>query len=237
MNCRRAKKLILEFVDGLPNEKLRLDLETHLGSCVACEKIASDMTRSLELLRRTPVEPLDDNFNWKVRLAVHKERSAMQQRAISQGSLLRTWNMRYGISAAAGVVAVVAVGWLAVQWSAPTLFDNGVESPLTTQAPLATDTNTEPAPAPNDIAATSSQGVRPRSSGPLVRVGLGNSPAVSSSTRLDAIDIDDGSSSIDSLVQAELNAMAPEEREAYLRELIDGLQGLLDRYEANPSGR
>ena len=37
-------------------------------------------TRSLDFLHSAPEEKLDDNFNWKVRLAIHRERSGMQDR-------------------------------------------------------------------------------------------------------------------------------------------------------------
>lgn len=236
MNCRRAKKLILEFVDGLPSESLRLELERHLGECTACEQLASSLNRSMELLRRAPIEPVDDNFNWKVRLAVHKERSVIQQQAASQGNLLRAWNVRYGFSAAAGVVAVIAAGWLAVQVM-PGLLDNGRRAPQQISAPVAADngqaetptiagnTNRE-RPAPTEQP-SQSQTMRSGNFGPEV-VSLGNTPAVSTSRRPGAID---ATSSIDSLVESDLEMMTPEERAVYLQELITRLQGHLSRYE------
>jgi len=119
MNCRRAKKLIFEFVDGLNNEKLKLDLEQHLGACVACEKLATSLSSSLALIRRAPQETVDENFNWKVRLAIHKERSEMQEMLSSQGSLFRAWNARYAMSAAAGFAAILAADWLTISLTAP----------------------------------------------------------------------------------------------------------------------
>jgi hypothetical protein len=227
-------------VDGLPSEKLRLDLETHLAQCAGCEKQADSLKRSLELLHKAPVESVDENFNWKVRLAVHKERSAMQQRAASQGGVLRAWNVRYGVSAVAGVVAVVAAGWLAVQWGGPGLFDSRVEMPA--GAPLAVN-RLDPTPnttRPGNAAATSTtamEGARrgnPSSDGlggPGLLVTFGNSPETGSSTRIGAID---ASSSVDSLVESELSALTAQERAAYLRALIGQLQDKLNLYEANP---
>ena len=119
MNCRGAKKLIFEFVDGLNDEKLRLDLEQHLGACAECEKLAVSLTSSLAFIRRTPQEPVDENFNWKVRLAIRKERSEMQEMLSSQGSLFRAWNARYAMSAAAGFAAILAAGWLTISLTAP----------------------------------------------------------------------------------------------------------------------
>lgn len=114
MNCRRAKNLIFEFVDGLTDETLKLDLERHLGECPECDTLASQLTRSLDLVHRAPQEELDENFNWKVRLAIHKERNAIQGRAASQSSLFRDWNFRYAASAVSGFAVILVAGWIAI---------------------------------------------------------------------------------------------------------------------------
>jgi len=115
MNCHRAKKLIFEFVDGgLADEKVQLDLEHHLSECSACDKLASQLTRCIDLIHRAPREELDENFNWKVRLAIHKERNAIQERAASQGSLFRAWNFRYAASAVSGFAVILVAGWIAI---------------------------------------------------------------------------------------------------------------------------
>jgi anti-sigma factor RsiW len=114
MNCRRAKKLIFEYVDGLADERVQLDLERHLGECPECDRMATQLTQSLDLIHRAPQEQLDENFNWKVRLAIHKERVVIRERAASQGSLFRAWNFRYAGSAAAGFAVILVGGWLAI---------------------------------------------------------------------------------------------------------------------------
>ena len=55
MKCRNAKKLIFEFIDGLEDDRKRLELENHLAGCGECDKFASQLTRSLDLLHRAPI--------------------------------------------------------------------------------------------------------------------------------------------------------------------------------------
>ena len=153
MNCRRAKKLIFEFVDGLTDEKARLDLERYLGECTECDRLASQLTQSLDLIHRMPQEELDENFNWKVRLGIHKERNAIQERAASQGSLFRAWNFRYAASAVSGFAVILVVGWIAINAGLTSVpVSAPLETRLMSQAPgLASDAD-EPAAAGKEIA-------------------------------------------------------------------------------------
>lgn len=110
MNCRRARHLLFDFFDGASNEALRAEVDRHLGECEECDRFAAEMTRSLALLRRVPVEPLDENFNWKVRLAIHREKNAALERAASAGAWVRAWNVRYVVSSGLAFGAVLVVG-------------------------------------------------------------------------------------------------------------------------------
>jgi hypothetical protein len=112
MNCRRARHLLFDFFDGLSNEALRAEVDRHLGECAECDRFAAEMTRSLALLRRAPVEPLDENFNWKVRLAIHREKNAALSRAQSASAWVRAWNFRYAVSSGLAFGAVLVVGAL-----------------------------------------------------------------------------------------------------------------------------
>jgi hypothetical protein len=113
MKCRNAKSLIFEFVDGLDDDTKRLELEQHLAGCGACDKFATQLTRSLDLLHRAPREETSDNFAWKIRLKLNQERNAVQERHASYGVIVRSWNLRYA-TAAVAAAAVVLVGGLAV---------------------------------------------------------------------------------------------------------------------------
>jgi len=114
MKCRKAKKLVFEFIDGLDNDKERLELETHLAHCPECDKLASQLTRSMDLLHRAPQEKTSDNFEWKVRLKLNQERNAVRGSSVSYGALFRAWNVRYAATAAVAFAAVLAVGLFAV---------------------------------------------------------------------------------------------------------------------------
>lgn len=110
MNCRRARNLLFDFFDGASNETLRAEVDRHLGECGECDKFASEMTSSLALLRRVPVEPVDENFNWKVRLAIHREKNAALERVASANAWVRAWNMRYAMSTGLAFAAVLVAG-------------------------------------------------------------------------------------------------------------------------------
>ena len=112
MNCRRARHLLFDFFDGASNEALRAEVDRHLGECEECDHFASEMTRSLALLRRVPMEPLDENFNWKVRLAIHREKNVALERAATANAWVRTWNLRYAVS---GGLAIYLFGVIGMQ--------------------------------------------------------------------------------------------------------------------------
>ncbi|UCG50977.1 MAG: zf-HC2 domain-containing protein [Candidatus Latescibacterota bacterium] len=112
MKCRQAKKLIFDFIDGEISDQDRLVLEQHLSECTSCETMASGLSDSLRLLHRIPpVEP-DENFNWKLRLRLAKEKHALQTSAPSERSWLRAWNTRFALSALSTFVLVLAVGFV-----------------------------------------------------------------------------------------------------------------------------
>lgn len=115
MKCRIAKKLVFDFIDGLDDDTKRLGLEKHLAQCSECDKFASQLTRSMDLLHRAPRETTGDNFAWKVRLKLNQERNAIQERGVSYGALIRKWNVRYVATAVAAAAVVLVVGLYTVR--------------------------------------------------------------------------------------------------------------------------
>jgi hypothetical protein len=112
MKCRHAKKLIFDHIDGMISDQDRLGLERHLSECGSCEVMASGLDKSLDLLHRLPpVEP-DENFNWKLRLRLAKERNALRTDAGSERLWFKWWNTRFAISALSTFVVVVAAGFV-----------------------------------------------------------------------------------------------------------------------------
>jgi anti-sigma factor RsiW len=114
MKCHNAKKLIFDFIDGLEDDTQRLELEKHLAQCGECDKLASQLTRSMDLLHRAPSETTSDNFAWKVRLKLNQEKNAIQQQSESFGTMIRSWNLRYAATAVTAAAAVLVVGLFAV---------------------------------------------------------------------------------------------------------------------------
>jgi hypothetical protein len=228
MNCRRAKKLIFEFVDGHSDEKLKLDLERHLGECAECEKLATSLAGSLALIRRTPQEPVDENFNWRVRLAVHKERKEMQELASSQGSLFRAWNLRYATSAAAGFAAILAAGWLTISLIPGPTADNGLTAE--SGAPAASrGMDTAENPAQSDPPANF---VNPDPmAGPGRMVSGGSNTGAGGNSRGGAIDVEDvvhNPAAFDSLFEIQMQGMPEDVRVRVLRQHLMLMQKRLD---------
>jgi anti-sigma factor RsiW len=235
MNCRRAQHLLFDFIDGLGNETLRAELDRHLGECPACEKFAAEMTKSLSLIRRVPLATLDENFNWRVRLAIHRERNSIRSGTAAAGSWARAWNVRYAVGAgiAFALVLVAGVG----------LQRNGVFGPGT-----ATMTESAPplSPTVRDVAANDRPAAPPRSvplpnpgltsGGTLVANGTARSGLIEYGASVGAIDDPARSEAlIDSLVEQQLVPLAPEERERYIQRQIHRLQSRLQSQQAVPA--
>jgi len=225
MNCRRAKKLIFEFVDGLTDEKVQLDLERHIGECAECEKLATSLSSSLALIRSTPQEPVDENFNWKVRLAIRKERSEMQEMLATQGSLFRTWNIRYAMSASAGFAAILVGGWLAISLTAP----SPAEDPLLTTAPRTSTAPQTQARLGNPV---QPQRSLPGMTGPGQVVSGGNTGGRAShgprSGAIDAADVVHNPAAFDSLFQVQTQHMSEDLRVRMLEQHLMHMQKVLD---------
>ena len=235
MNCRRAQHLLFDFIDGLSNETLRVELDRHLGECAMCEKFAAEMTKSLSLLHRMPMATLDENFNWKVRLAIHRERNALRSRSASAGAWARAWNVRYVAGAGIAFAVVLAAG-IGLQRNGT--FD---VSPLTVSrpAPRENTMTRDPAaggaiPSPRSVASAS----RPAFSGQGTLVSNGSGPlrhSLLDDGSLGAIDDPARSEAIiDSLLEQQLIPMEPEARALYIQRQIHRLRSRLESQQALP---
>lgn len=229
MKCRRVRHLLLDFVDGLGNEASHAEVDRHVAECAECEKFAAETSRCQALLRRAPLEPLDENFNWKVRLAVHREQRAGAGRAGSAGAWIRAWNLRYGVSTGIAFALVLVAGVVTM---------DRLGEPV--------GPSVRPA-APSDAARSSSSqnrgsGVegrevqtadRPRVAAPrelrglLVNTGdpttIGDGSAVRG-----AIDRHAEEVAIDSLIDARLHRLSPEMRMRVIERQIHRLQSQLE---------
>jgi hypothetical protein len=234
MKCRRAQHLLFDFIDGMSNETLRAELDRHLGECQACERFAAEMTHSLSLLRRAPRETLDENFNWRVRLAIHRERNAMRSAAASTGAWARAWNVRYaagaGIAFAAVLVAGAVVQRGALSPRTPVTVSQPAGRAGTAERSVATVNR-----APAQSRYFSGPGPMFNTEGTLVSEGTAHGGLIGEDTPLGAIDDPARSEAIiDSLVERQLIPLAPEERALYIQRQIHRLQSRLQSQQAAP---
>jgi hypothetical protein len=243
MKCRNAKKLVFDFIDGLDNDKDRLELEQHLALCPECDKLASQLTRSMDLLHRTPQEKTSENFAWKVRLKLNQERNAVRERNVSHVTLFRSWNLRYVATAVSAFAVVLTVGLLAVNSELSELptMDRGAE-PSTEMAktPDAADAGAREGLAVADNRAnagnveqptrTSTESASPKIQPPRLRFNLRNRstvPQLTSQNSPDGIVSAPGPglidapailtvAELDSLVGEQLKGMTDEQKIRYL---------------------
>jgi hypothetical protein len=228
MKCRNAKNLIFEFIDGLEDDTKRLELEKHLAGCGECDKFATQLTRSLDLLHRAPREETSDNFAWKVRLKLNQERNAVRERHSSYGVIVRSWNLRYA-TAAVAAAAVVLVGGLAV-------LQNGLGPVSPASDSPSSSTAAEPTQRPS-ISASPVERISDRSTParPTIRGSAGprmvsNLGAPRRSTgRIIGVDLIDRSAPLsvaqmDSLVHEQLEQLTTDEQVRYLSQSILVLQ-------------
>jgi hypothetical protein len=111
MRCRQAKRLLFDYIDGVISEADRVGLERHLGECTACEANAASLTSSLDLLHRLPIESPSENFNWKLRLRLARERSAWHDPAETERAWQRRWSVRFTAGVVTGFTAIVVGGF------------------------------------------------------------------------------------------------------------------------------
>jgi len=136
MNCRRAKTLIYDFIDGMIGDQDRIILENHLGECESCEVLATSLSKSLDLLHSVPQVQPSDNFNWKVRLGITQARNAIAGDTVNERSWLRSWNIRFVLSAASTFVVVAATGYFLTRSNVLPSGDRITASPQSRTTPL-----------------------------------------------------------------------------------------------------
>lgn len=220
MKCRRVRHLLLDFVDGLGNEAQHAEVDRHLAECKECESFAVQMRQSLALVRRVPAATLDENFNWKVRLAIHREEKANARRAASTGAWVRAWNFRYVASTGVAFALVLGAGVVLMQRVSTT----STETSIASQEPAATaQTGTRYV-----ASAPTRQVFSPAPSSLVKSVNTGrSSPETANATR-DPIDRFQQEVAIDSLLDAPLRNMTPEMRRRCIQRQIHRLQSRLE---------
>ncbi len=214
MNCRKARKLICEYVDGVADESVRLDLEQHLCACSECDAQATSLKQSLDLLHRAPVVSVDDDFAWQVRLRINRERHRINEAAESSGALVRRWNLRFAATAAAAMVVLVGVGAVGMkQGWVPTGNTTGVGD------------FASGAPATERVVTSRPSWDSSASSGPVQTVSRGGSPSSAAS----ALGILDREATPQELIIDQLNQMDSDAAMRTLEQNIRWMQVELQR--------
>jgi hypothetical protein len=117
MRCRHAEKLIFDYIDGMISESDRLGLERHLSECRKCEATSSAVARSLGLLHRRPKAEPSENFNWKLRLRLSRERNAWRGSAEAESFWPRAWRSRFALGAASAFAVVLGAGFVFLRFA------------------------------------------------------------------------------------------------------------------------
>lgn len=226
MKCRRARQLLFDFFDGMSHEGLRAELDRHLGECAECERFAAEMTSCLALVHRAPMEPLDENFNWKVRLAIHRERNAVRSRGVASSAWTRAWNLRYGMSAGLAFGVVLVVGAVVLRSVGELPATQGVATGVVHDRVVGGVQSPSLVPRPSTV-------LNGRSLEQMVSNGASSSPLIPAPHG--AIDESTTDATIDSLISIDLMRMTPEQRSAYIQRRILQLQLHLQGQRENPA--
>lgn len=222
MKCRRVRHLLFDFVDGLGNEALHAEVDRHVAECVECEKFAAETTRSLAFLRRAPVETLDENFNWRVRLAIHREQRSNAKRTASAGAWVSAWNHRYAASAGIAFALVLVAGAASLRNFEPSHVDDRLASPSTAPRTDVAQRTVDRVPArPTTL-----------SRSPVELVNQGAHGSATAPALRGAIDPYAAEVAIDSLIDARLVDMTPERRMRCIQRQIHRLQSQLESQRA-----
>lgn len=228
MKCRQAKNLIFDHIDGMISEPDRVALELHLNKCGDCEVMASSLASSLDLLHKLPsVEP-SENFNWKLRLRLLKEKNALRDGGQSERQWYKAWNTRFAVSAVSALAMVLVAGTVLMKSSIqpgadPAPFELRPEAmPLTAAKqtpPPATQTARSSTFDPRLFTGPTGVGPRP------VALGAGNSQGVPTVIEESPQPILD----IDSLKARYLQSRQEYYRVRQLEQQIDVLQSELNK--------
>lgn len=232
MKCRRARALIFDVTDNAIADPDRNALEQHLVGCPTCEALAKGVPASLSLLRRAPLVHPDENFNWKVRLAIAQARKGPVADPVSERVWVRSWNTRFALSALSTFVVVASAGYVFMRTSD---FSTSTAERRTTDQQVAVGAlPTEPAQSGPTRTNPASTGVRaPSTINPaLVSAGQGQPTAdVGNKSLID--ELPGMTLNTDSLTSRFRRSRHEEYRMRLLEYQIDVLQGELRKCESS----
>lgn len=111
MKCKRAKENISLFIDGRLDPRDQAQLNEHLERCPDCSTYLEDLRAGLAMLREEGLERPSENFEWNLRRKLQRALARRQESRLPEtGGGRDFW--RFGLSAAAALVLVLAGGWI-----------------------------------------------------------------------------------------------------------------------------
>jgi len=204
MNCRRARQLLFDFVDGMSHEYCERSSTAIVGECGECERFAADLTKSLALIHRA---------RWSRWTRTSTGRCAWQfirtqSDAFANGGVRRVGaGVESSVRVERGVMfgLVLVVGAVVVREAAGPAVTPDVTTRVSRDRPV----KAEPiVPRPSLGAGQKRAGLMVSRRGTLsTPSGASHGPSTRSTTE----------ATIDSLVSADLMRMTPEERSAYIQ--------------------
>jgi len=72
MDCKEMVQYLSEYVDGEMDESLRRLIDEHGGDCPPCRAFIRTLSRTVEIVREQPREPLPDELRKKLAEALRR---------------------------------------------------------------------------------------------------------------------------------------------------------------------
>ncbi len=110
MNCRIAKKQMLEPDASRVSATVHAALRVHLESCGDCARLERQSSLASRWLQELPDTEPSANFEWRLKLRL----SQLERDAGSVAPLpapRRSWALPFALSAAMAATLVLAIGW------------------------------------------------------------------------------------------------------------------------------
>jgi hypothetical protein len=179
----------------------------------------------------------DENFNWKVRLGIAKEREALREATSSPARWLRSWNIRFASSAAAALLVVSAAGYFVLTSTLTPQRDVGPDITMRSQDATVADPES---PAAGDRAPETEKRVSSMVPGPVLGMGNGvmavsdGGAIPTDGVRRQPFEEDRGPTVFDpdSLVRFYIKSASTAQRMQLLERQIESLQSYLRQCES-----
>lgn len=108
MKCTEIRELLSLYIDNMLDENQVKVVEEHLSSCAACRKEYNELKEMLELIGRTEMIPVPEEFRFRLKKALREEKQNM----IDEGLIARPQKKKSQWRIITSIAAVFAVAIL-----------------------------------------------------------------------------------------------------------------------------